>query len=197
MKDQTEGGFEPMEDDRIIALYNERNELAIVETSQKYGQYCGSIAVNILCDSQAAEECVNDTWLSAWNAIPPAYPKRLRVFLGRITRNLAFDRYRKSRADKRGGGQTDLILTELEECVSSNGSVDSEIDRKELGKAISDFLRKQPEMRRNAFIRRYWYCDSVGEIARRCGIKQGNAAVMLGRMREALKIYLTERGFEI
>ena len=104
-----------MEDDRIIALYNERNELAIVETSQKYGQYCGSIAVNILCDSEAAEECVNDTWLSAWNAIPPAYPKRLRVFLGRITRNLAFDRYRKSRADKRGGGQTDLILTELEE----------------------------------------------------------------------------------
>ena len=173
-----------MEDDRIIALYNERNELAIV-------------AVNILCDSQAAEECVNDTWLSAWNAIPPTYPKRLRVFLGRITRNLAFDRYRKSRADKRGGGQTDLILTELEECVSGNGSVDSEIDRKELGKAISDFLRKQPEMRRNAFIRRYWYCDSVGEIARRCGIKQGNAAVMLGRMREALKTYLTERGFEI
>ena len=81
--------------------------------------------------------------------------------------------------------------------MAGKGSGDSESDRKEVGKAISDFLRKQPEMRRNAFIRRYWYCDSVGEIARRCGIKQGNAAVMLGRMREALKTYLTERGFEI
>ena len=90
-----------------------------------------------------------------------------------------------------------MILAELEECVYGNGSVDDEIDRRELGKAISDFLREQTEMRRNAFIRRYWYCDSVGEIARRYGIKQGNAAVMLKRMRETLKTYLAERGFEI
>lgn len=185
-----------MNDSEIIAMFNARNERAISETAGKYGRYCRRVALNILADEGEAEECLNDTWLSAWNSIPPQKPSALRVFLGRITRNLSFDRWRKAHAGKRGSGQMEIILSELEECVS-DGSVEAEIDRRELAFAISEFLRELPEMKRDIFVRRYWYCDSVSEIAASLGIKPGSAAVTLQRLREKLKDYLTERGFDI
>lgn len=185
-----------MDDKEIIALYNSRDEKAISATEGKYGRLCRSLALNILSDGEEAEECVNDALLSAWNAIPPAGPLSLGAFVCRITRNHAFDRLRKNRAARRGGGRTEAILSELEECVSGGGT-EQEADRRELAAAISEFLRGLPADRRGIFVRRYWYCDSLSDISRRYGMKAGSVAVTLQRLREKLRVFLTERGFEV
>ena len=185
-----------MHDEQIIRLYEERNELAIPATSQKYGNYCTSIAKNILGGPEDAEECVNDVYFSAWNSIPPHRPAVLSAYLGKLTRNLAINRYRKDRADKRGGGELPQVLEELAECVSGTDDVERELDRQELIGAINAFLGGLPEKRRNLFIWRYWYAESVGAIAEHFKLTAGGVSVQLSRTRAQLGAYLEERGFE-
>lgn len=186
-----------MEDRSIIQLYWDRDDRAIAATSEKYGGYCASIARNILGSSQDAEECVNDTYLNAWNAMPAHWPEQLSTFLGKITRNLSFNRYRHNHTAKRGGGEMPLILDELAECVSDTDTVEQIVDRRELVKAINDFVKNLPATKRSIFVRRYWYADTVSKIADDCRMLPGSVSKILERERKQLKSYLTERGFEI
>lgn len=184
-----------MEDNQIIQLYWDRDERAIASTAEKYGGYCTSIARNILGNQEDTEECVNDTYLQAWNAIPPHRPQRLALFLGKITRNLALNRYQCSTAEKRGGGQLPAVLEELAECIPDRGTVEQAYDRQELIAAINGFLEMLPPEKRNLFVCRYWYTDSVAAVAARFGRKEGATAMALSRIRKDLRRYLQERGF--
>lgn len=186
-----------MEDSAIIQMYWERNDEAIRVTSEKYGRYCRTIAKNILSRDEDAEECLNDTYLSAWNAMPEHWPEQLATFLGKLTRNLAFNRYKHDRARKRGGGEIVLVLEELADCVSDTDSVEQAIDRKELISAINTFVNDLSAEKRTMFVRRYWYADSVSQIAKGCGVMQGTVSKTLERIRKQLRIYLTERGFTL
>lgn len=186
-----------MDDDKIIQLYWDRNDRAIQATAEKYGHYCESIAKNILNNEQDTEECVNDTYMNAWNSMPTNWPKQLSTFLGKITRNLAFNRYRHDRAQKRGGGEVTLVLDELENCVSGYDNIEQAVDSKELIKAVNSFVRDLSPNKRKIFVRRYWYADSVSAIARDCGMLESTVSKALERIRKQLKTYLTERGFEL
>jgi RNA polymerase sigma factor (sigma-70 family) len=186
-----------MDDNDIIQLYWDRNEQAIRITSDKYGHYCKAIARNILNNEEDAEECVNDTYLNAWNSMPTHWPKQLETFLGKITRNLSFNKYKHDHAEKRGSGEITLVLDELTDCVSDTDNVEQVLDHQELIKAISSFVRSFSENKRNLFVRRYWYADSVSAIANDTGMLQGTVSKTLERTRKQLKAYLTERGFEI
>lgn len=186
-----------MDDASIVNLYWDRNEKAVTESQLKYGAYCSSIARNILSDPADAEECVNDTWLGAWNTMPPKRPAILRTFLGRITRSLSFDLYRRMHRKKRGGANIDLVLDELEELVSGNETPEDLFLTKELGEEISRFLASLPEEKRAMFILRYWYADSVRDIAERFQMRENTVSVTLSRIRTRLKTHLTERGYEI
>ncbi len=141
-----------MDDNDIIRLYWDRNDQAISITSEKYGHYCKSIAKNILNNDEDAEECVNDTYLNAWNSMPAHWPEQLSTFLGKITRNLSFNKYRHNRAEKRGGGEIELVLDELTDCVSDTDDVEQIIDRQELEKVINTFVRNLPTEKRNIFV---------------------------------------------
>ena len=186
-----------MDDAKIVQLYWDRNERAITATADKYGNYCASIAKNILGNREDAEECVNDTYLNAWNSMPPHRPSILSTFLGKIVRNLSFNRYKYNAADKRGGGQVTVVLDEIAEFVSDADSVEQEIDRKELVKAIDDFLDRLPADKEKIFVCRYWYFDSISDIARRFRMTENNVSVTLNRLRLKLHNYLLERGFEL
>lgn len=186
-----------MEDEKIVELYWDRNESAIDESSKKYGSYCTSIAVNILYNPADAEECVSDTWLRAWNAMPPHKPSVLSAFLGKITRNLSFDLYKKLHREKRGGHSIDLSLEELEGMVSGNDDPVHHYEAAELSREIDAFLMGLPKDKRCMFVRRYWYVDGLGDIAKRFGISENNAAVTLSRIRNSLRSYLLERGYSI
>lgn len=187
-----------MDDAKIVQLYRDRNEQAISATANKYGTYCASIAENILGNHEDAEECVNDTYLSAWNSIPPHRPSSLSAFLGKIVRNLSIKRYRYNTADKRGGGQAAVVLDEIAELVSdTDDSVAQEIDRRELIRAIDAFLGTQSAEKRGIFVRRYWYFDSISDIAARFEMTENNVSVTLKRIRFKLNNYLLERGFEL
>ena len=186
-----------MNDSDIIQLYWDRNDRAIRETSEKYGRYCGSIAKNILGNAQDAEECVNDTYFNAWNAMPTHWPERLAAFLGKITRNLSLNRYKRSHAEKRGCGEFVLVLEELADCVSGTDTVEQEIDRRELIRAVNSFVSGLPERKRHLFVRRYWYADPIADIADVYGMGAGNVAKTLERVRKQLRIYLMERGFAL
>lgn len=186
-----------MEDERIVQLYWDRDEAAIDESSKKYGAYCASIARNILADLSDAEECVNDTWLRAWNAMPPHRPSILSVFLGKITRNLSFDRYRAAHREKRGGAHVDAALEELGECVSGRDDPERRREERELIEELDRFLRALPEEQRYMFILRYWYADSIGEIAQRLGMSENRVSVTLHRVRLRLRARLMERGFDV
>ena len=186
-----------MKDHEIIQLYWDRNEAAIQRSQEAYGPYCTAIAQNILKDSRDTEECVSDTWLRAWNAMPPQWPRILAAFLGNITRNLSFQRFRARRAEKRGGGEMELVLEELEECVSGAESAESEAERRELLSAIQSFLAALPSNKRGMFLCRYWYAEPLERIAQRYGTTRGNVSVQLHRMRTALRGYLAERGYEV
>ena len=182
-----------MQDHEIIALYFERDERAIAETAGKYGTYCHSIAVNILADQMDAEECVNDTWLRTWNAIPPHRPDILRVFIGKITRNLALDKYKARTAEKRFGGEFALSLDELDECVGTDESAEESI----VGETISRFLQGQPELSRKMFVCRYFYCDSIRDIADRFQVTEGKVKTTLFRVRGKLREYLETEGISV
>ena len=152
------------------------------------------IADNILHSAHDAEECENDTWLAAWNSMPTNRPARLAPYLGRITRNLALDRFDRAAAQKRGSGQTCAPLDELAECVAAPGSVEDSFDAAETGRLISAFLRTLPEETRSIFLRRYWYCDATADIAARYGLTESKVRVTLHRTRGKLAAYLQERG---
>lgn len=186
-----------IEDNDIIQLFFDRDENAIKETSIKYGNYCRSIAKNILKNCEDAEECVNDTYLKAWNVIPPSRPTMLKAFLGKITRNISFNVYKKMSADKRGNGQIPIILDELAECISGGTTPYQEIECKELLKTINSFLEELPQEKRVMFVRRYWHSDSIADIAKRCRVSENSVSVNLNRLRKRLNNYLVERGFEL
>ena len=184
-----------MEDKKIVQLYWDRNQDAIVATAQKYGKYCTSIAHHILDNMEDTKECVNDTYWKTWNCIPPTRPTIFSAFLGKITRNLAFDKYKYNHVMKRGNGEVAVVLDELAECVSGVESVEQEIDRRELIEAIHSFLGALESKKRSIFISRYWYCDSISAIAKRHEMTERNVSVTLNRLRAKLKEYLAERGY--
>lgn len=186
-----------MDDVRIVQLYWNRDETAIPETANKYGGYCTAIALNIVGNPEDAEECVNDTWLSAWNSMPPQRPSALGAFLGRITRNISFNRYKRAKAEKRGGGSVDAVLDELGECVSGKDDPAQTADLHELADIINSFLDTLPDEKKRLFISRYWYTDSISEIAARYGMKRGAVSTALSRMRSDLRLFLSERGYTV
>lgn len=179
-----------MDDEMILSLYWQRDESAITASQEKYGDYCGTIAGQLLQNRQDAEEVLNDTWLGAWNTIPPHRPSVLRTFLGRITRNLAFSRYRENCAQKRGGGEIQLVLEELKEILPSRMLPEEELESRELGKLLTAFLQNIPRRERDIFIRRYWYAENSQQIGKRYGMKQGAVLTSLSRTRRKLKTYL-------
>lgn len=186
-----------MKDNDIIQLYWDRNDRAIRETADKYGNYCTAIAKNILGSKEDAKECVNDAYLHAWNAMPEHWPGQLAAFLGKLTRNVAFNRYKNEHAKKRGGGEVALVLDELTDCVSGKDDVEQALERKELALEISLFLKSLSAKKRNIFVRRYWYAESVSKLAEDYGMRQGSVSKLLERTRKQLRAYLTQRGFEL
>lgn len=184
-----------MEDTQIIELYFQRNAEAIKETDNKYGSYCFSVAENILHSKEDSEECVNDTWLNAWNAMPPLRPTVLRMFLAKITRNLSLNRFRARSAKKRGGGELPLVLDELAECIAQETDIEKEYIGKELGQCIRQFVRMLPEREGNVFIRRYFFTEPVAVIAKRYGMTDNNVMVSLSRTRKKLKVRLAKEGY--
>jgi len=183
-----------MDDEKIVDLYWQRDENAIAVTSAKYGAYCGSIARYILTDLNDAEECVNDTWLNAWNAMPPHRPSKLSVFLGKITRELSLNCYKARFAQKRGGGELTLALAELDECISSNESVEQTVEYELIGKVISDFLLMQPEKTADIFVRRYYHICSIGQISNEFHISESKVKSILFRVRKKLRERLEREG---
>ena len=193
-----------MNDQDIIDLYWQRNQDAIQATEQQYGHYCHSIAWRILDSHEDADECVNDTWLQAWQAIPPTRPNRLDIWLGRITRNLSLNRLESRQTQKRGGCEVTVVLEELANYLSENpvgGPVapapDDALITKELADEISRFLRGEKPMARCAFVGRYYYFATLDEISLQTGLAKSRLSVLLHRTRHRLMRHLTERGFEI
>ena len=176
-----------MEDQQIIELYWARSEQAIRESETKYGAFCLSIARNILAQEQDAEECVNDTWLRAWNAMPPQRPGILSAFFGKLTRNLSLDRWRYNRAAKRGGPQVETALEELGECIPAPGRPEDRLEERETAALISRFLREQ----------RYWYLDSVAALAERFSMNENTVKSRLHRTRLRLKEVLLREGVAV
>jgi RNA polymerase sigma-70 factor (ECF subfamily) len=183
-----------MEDSAIVELYWARSQEAIRATADKYGAYCSAIIRRVLGDGRDGEECLNDTWLGAWNAMPPQRPVQLPPFLGRIARNTALDRYTYNTAQKRGGFET--VLEELAECVSG-APMEDELDLRQLGEAISAYLDTQTPTARRLFLRRYWYCESIAELAAASGFSASKVKSLLHRVRKGLRAYLIEEGYDL
>ena len=183
-----------MDDKAILDLYWTRSEKAISETDSKYGAYCFTIAYNILNNREDSEESVSDTYLAAWNSMPPKRPAVLSAFLGKITRYLSLDRWKKRSRLKRGGGETELCLEELQDCVSAQSSTEDALIRKETLTAVNRFLSTLSETERKVFLCRYWYLDSVKDIAERFGLSPNRTSVLLRRIRQKLNTYLTKEG---
>ena len=190
-----------MEDTKIVQMYWDRDEKAIEATAQKYGAYCHRVAYQIVDSDEDAEECVNDTYLQAWNSMPPNRPKILRTYLAKVTRNLAFNLYKHHHAEKRGSGEIPLVLDELSEVVGGSAagveSPEAAYERRELLGQIEAFLRELPQEKRVMFLRRYWYADSVAQIAKRLRTTPNRVSVTLARLRKALHERLSERGYDL
>ena len=185
-----------MEDTEIVELYWARNERAIEESDTKYGPLCRSIALRVLESAEDGEECVSDTWLRAWNAMPPRRPARLGAFLGKITRNLALDRWRRDHAEKRYGGETAMALEELGEIVSGK-SLEDEVQSRELDRALDGFLRGLPKRDRELFLRRYWGAETLESLAKQTGLSLGAVHRRLGKLRESLRDHLQKEGIDL
>ena len=183
-----------MEDNAIIELYWKRSENAISETAAKYGGYCYTIAYNILANNEDSEESVNDTWMAAWNTMPPRRPKLLAAFLGKMTRYISLDRWKNRTAAKRGGGEIPLVLEELEECISGEDSVEKEYLKKEFAMTMNRFLENLPETERKVFLCRYWYMETIEEISNRFGFSESKVVSMLHRTRKKLRKMLEQEG---
>ena len=184
-----------MDDELIVQLYWDRSENAIAETDRKYGAYCNSIAYGILQNKEDAEESVSDTYMDAWNSMPPHHPSILATFLGKITRRISIDRWRSKTRLKRGGGEIDLALEELEQCIAGGQSPEQEIEQKKLAQAINDFLDELPVQERRVFLARYWYMDSIREIAAHFKFSQSKVLSMLFRTRNKLRQHLEKEGY--
>ncbi len=186
-----------MDENQIIDLYFARSEQAIAETDRKYGKFCRQVAYNILCNRQDSEECVNDTYLKTWNAIPPKRPSPLKAFLGKITRNLALDRWDRNHAAKRGGGEMAASLDELRECIPTPIGTEQIIENKELVRILNAFLGRLPEETRKVFLRRYWNLSPIQEIASYYGLSESKVKMLLMRTRNALKKHLEQEGIAL
>lgn len=186
-----------MDDCQIVALYLQRREQAIEETAAKYGKYCFSIAHNILENREDAEEAVNDAYLGAWAAIPPHRPAVLSTFLGKITRRAALKRWQRDRAQKRGGGEPDLVLEELSDYISDKGSAETAVETAELTQILNRFIQTLPKEERTVFICRYWYMDPIRDIGTRYGFSQSKVKSMLARTRKKLHTYLQKEGIDL
>lgn len=184
-----------MEDSRIVELYWDRSERAISETSNKYGKYCYTIAYHILADAGDADESVNDTYLGAWNAMPPHRPSVLSTFLGKITRRISINRWSEKRAEKRGGGQVPLALDELSEVIASPDTPEQALDARELAAAVNRFLASLPEPERDLFVCRYWFLTPVAELSYKFEFSLSKTKSMLFRTRQKLKAHLEKEGF--
>lgn len=181
-----------MEDEKIIELFFARSEQGIRELDGKYGKACSRLSYNIVNDTQDAEECVNDAYLGAWNAIPPARPNPLLSYILKIVRNISLNSYWKKMAAKRGGQYT-VALEEIEACIADKKSVEEEIEVKELAHIIEKFLDTLTVENRVIFIRRYWFSESCRDIAGYVGLSEKNISVRLTRIRGKLRQYLIER----
>ena len=186
-----------MKDTEIIELYWNRDEAAIAATADAYGNYCYTIAYNILCNNEDAEECVNDTWLNAWKSIPPQRPNRLSTYLGKITRNLSLNRYKLLTAKKRGKGQVELALSELEGCVPAQTDMEQVTDEMVLVSAIETFLCVQPRTERNIFVGRYWHLYPIRDLAGAYRMSESRVVSLLYRMRNKLKMHLEKEGVSL
>ena len=183
-----------MEDDQIVALYWSRSEEAILQTQKKYDSYCMGISGRILSNREDARECVNDTYLAAWNSIPPQRPAILSTFLGKLTRRISIDRWRAQTADKRGGSTVTVALEELEATIPALSTVESAYDARELTRYLNLFLKNQNREDRYLFMRRYWYGDRISVIAENLNITPHKASVRLFRLRQKLQEYLKKEG---
>lgn len=185
-----------MEDQQIIELYFQRDERAISETAAKYGGFCTYIAMNILSVKEDAEECVSDTYFSAWKQIPPTVPEVFKAFLGRITRNLSISKFRAMRAKKRFNG-LEVMLSELEDCLPSSESVEQLVEARQLSEYISSWLDSLSDEDCALFVRRYWFGDEVQILAKKCGITSGHMAQKMLRLRKSLKAFLEQKGVAV
>lgn len=192
---EEDGGESRMEDAKILELYWSRDPKAIDQSKEKYGSYCFSVANHILQSREDSEECVNDTWFQAWNRIPPHRPNVLRMFLAKITRSVALNRFRACTAQKRGSGQVVLVLEELSECLAGEANVEEQVIAEELGESIRRFVRELPVREGDIFSRRYFFTESIGEIAKSYGLRENHVAVLLNRSRKKLKDHLRKEGF--
>lgn len=181
-----------MDDREIIGMFNERNESAVEKLNEKYGKVCLSLSFNILSNKQDAEECVNDSYLGVWNSIPPYQPENLSAFLYKIVRNVSIARFHKNTAKKRNS-YYDIAISELEETLQDEKTIEAEADSKFLTKTIEGFLETLSKENRVIFIRRYWFCDSYEVIAERVGMTEKNVSVRLTRLRKQLKNYLSTK----
>lgn len=186
-----------MDDLKIIDLFLNRDESALEVLSEKYGNYCMKISHNILRDCADSEENVNDTYMQVWNSIPPQKPQNLMAFIGKLARNLALNKLKAKNAEKRNPAGGLLSLGELDECTPADICVENEADIKNLSRHISDFLYTQKEDSRNVFVRRYFYCDNIGDIADRFSFTPSKVKSMLMRTREKLKVSLQKEGYSI
>ena len=184
-----------MDDKEIIDMYWKRDQKAIYYTTQKYESYCFAIAKNILTCREDSEECVNDTWLTAWNEMPPKKPDILKLFLARITRNSAINRLKAMTAKKRSGKEAAVAIEELSECVGDGKDISNELEAKELEKTIGVYVSQLPVREGDIFTRRYFFTDSIKTIATRYGITPHNVSVILQRVRASLKEYLKKEGY--
>lgn len=185
-----------LDDSKIIELFYARSEQAIMELSAKYGSVCSKVAKNILNDPHDAEECVNDAYLGAWNTIPPQSPDPLLTYICRIVRNLSIMKYHVNTAAKRNSFY-DAALDELEDCLACFETVEDQLTAKELSAALDRFLDMLDQENRVMFVRRYWYSDSISEIAERLHMSKNNVSVHLSRVRKKLRDYLKKEGYAL
>ena len=184
-----------MEDSQIVALYFDRNEAAIDQKEKKYGRYLVKIAFNILADREDSQESVNDTYLAAWNSIPPNRPQILSTYLGKLTRRISIDLLRKRTAQKRGPGEYALSLDELDSCITGGDTTQQAVECQQLAQAIESYLRALGQEARNVFIARYYFLDPIKKIAGYCHITESKVKILLHRTRQGLREHLQKEGF--
>lgn len=186
-----------MQDEKIVKLYWERDEVALKETEAKYGKYLYKIAFGILADKSDSDESVNDTYLAAWNSIPPQKPSVLSTYLGKLTRRISIDIFRRKNSEKRKASQYALSLSELEDCIKDKISLEEDMENKDLAVAISVFLRTLSKESRALFVSRYYFCDSLKDAAHFVGVSESKAKSLLYRTRQSLKEHLLKEGYMI
>lgn len=183
-----------MDDRAIILLFEQRNEQAISESHRQYGLLCKSVARDITGSLEDAEECLNDAMLTAWNAIPPAKPQNFRAYLLKLVRNAAHDRYRAAHAEKRSAAKNCGSIDELAEIIPDRSDIVSEVERREILSAVTEFLRKLPQKQRDLFVRRYWYATDIASLSAMLQMSESHVTVTLFRLRKRLKKYLEKEG---